>query len=250
MSDIQIQVDSRERELYDHLKGQTDFPAASMSLEIGDIMIINSEKPLLIIERKTLSDLASSNRDGRYREQRARLLSMRGQGISICYLIEYGNGWNSELNRIFNGGVTEVLLFTLVTRLQLHYGIPVLTAKDVFSTSKQILQFCKMLKEKPDLFMPNSGIVADATAAASVYTEALSAQKSANRCLKRVGASMLSAIPGIGGKLSEGILDLCEGTLECVMKKSKEELALLKVGKRAVGKVAAEKIWTALHSTA
>ena len=52
------------------------------------------------------------------------------------------------------------------------------------------------------------------------------------------------------GKLSEGILDLCEGTLECVMKKSKEELAVLKVGKRAVGKVAAEKIWTALHSTA
>jgi len=249
MGDIHIQVDSRERDLYDLLKTQTDYPVSSMSLEIGDIMIINSEKPLLIIERKTLSDLAASNRDGRYREQRARLLSMKGQGVAISYLIEYGNGWNSDLNRVFNAGVTETLLFTLITRLQLHYGIPVLTAKDTAGTKTQILHFCKMLKEKPELFMPNSGIVADATAAAAVYTEALSAQKSANRCLKRVGASMLSAIPGIGGKLSEGILDLCEGTLETVMKKSKEELALLKVGKRAVGKVAAEKIWLALHSS-
>lgn len=248
MSDILIQVDSRERDLYDLLKRQTDYPVSSTSLEIGDIMIITSEKPLLIIERKTLSDLASSNRDGRYREQRARLLSMKGQGISICYLLEYGNGWNTDLNRVFNGGVTENLLFTLITRLQLHYGIPVLTAKDTTGTSNQILHICKMLKEKPDLFMPNSGLVADATAAAAVYTEALSAQKSANRCLKRVGASMLSAIPGIGGKLSEGILDLCDGVLENVVKKTKEELALIKVGKRAVGKVAAEKIWNALHT--
>lgn len=249
MSDILIQVDSRERDLYDCLKTQTDYPVTSLALEIGDIMIINSEKPLLIIERKTLADLASSNRDGRYREQRARLLSMRGQGIPICYMLEYGNGWNSELNRVFTGNVTENLLFTIVTRLQLHYGVPVLTSKDTHGTGVQILHFCKMLKEKPGLFMPNSGIVADATAAAAVYTEALSAQKSANRCLKHVAANMLSAIPGIGGKLSEGILDLCEGTLESVVKKSKEELALLKVGKRAVGKVAAEKIWNALHST-
>ena len=58
---------------------------------------------------------------------------------------------------------------------------------------------------------------------------------------------MLCAIPGIGGKLSEGILDACDGTMEGVLKKTQEELASLKVGKRAVGKVAAEKIWEALH---
>jgi len=248
MSELTIQVDSRERDLCEILKKQTAIPVVSMSLEIGDIMIVNSEKPLLIIERKTLADLASSNRDGRYREQRARLLSMRGQGIAICYLLEYGQGWSTELNRVWMGGVSETLLLTIVTRLQLHYGIPVLTSKDTISSSTLILHLCKMLKDKPDLFTPNSGILADATLASAAYTEALSAQKSANRGLKRVAAGMLCAIPGIGSKLSEGLLDSCDGTMEGVMKKSAEELALLKIGKRAVGKVAAEKIWTALHT--
>lgn len=247
MNELLIQVDSRERELCETLKKQTDFNVTSMSLEIGDIMIVNSEKPLLVIERKTLADLASSNRDGRYREQRARLLSMRGQGIAICYLLELGQGWSQDLNRVWMGGVTETLLLTIITRLQLHYGIPVLTSKDTISSSKLILHVSKMLKEKPDLFTPNSGILADATLASAAYTEALSAQKSANRGLKRVAAGMLCAIPGIGSKLSEGILDLCDGKLESVMKKTVEELGLLKVGKRAVGKVAAEKIWAALH---
>ena len=82
MGDILIQVDSREKDLYEIIKTQTEFPVSSMSLEIGDIMIVNSEKPLLVLERKSLADLAASNRDGRYREQRARLLSMRGQGIA------------------------------------------------------------------------------------------------------------------------------------------------------------------------
>lgn len=249
MSEIVIQVDSRERDLCELLKKQDQVSVSSMSLEIGDIMIVTPEKPLLIIERKTLGDLASSNRDGRYREQRARLLSMRGQGIAICYLIEQGQGWSAELNRVWIGGVTESLLLTLVTRLQLHYGIPVLTSKDVSCSSTLIMHLCKMLKEKPDLFTPNSGILADATLASAAYSEALSAQKSANRGIKRVAAGMLCAIPGIGGKLSEGILDLCDGTLEGVVKKSMDELALLKVGKRAVGKVAAEKIWSALHKT-
>ena len=248
MSELSIQVDSRERDLCEILKKQTGVAVVSMSLEIGDIMIVNSEKPLLVIERKTLADLASSNRDGRYREQRARLLSMRGQGIAICYLLEFGQGWSPDLNRVWMGGVTETLLLTIVTRLQLHYGIPVLTSKDTSSSSTLILHMSKMLLDKPDLFTPNSGILADATLASAAYTEALSAQKSANRGLKRVAAGMLCAIPGIGSKLSEGLLDACEGTMEGVLKKSAEELALIKVGKRAVGKVAAEKIWSALHT--
>jgi hypothetical protein len=58
---------------------------------------------------------------------------------------------------------------------------------------------------------------------------------------------MLSAIPGIGSVMSEGILDACDGTLAGVIAKSKDDLAALKLGKRSVGPAAAEKIWAALH---
>ena len=86
------------------------------------------------------------------------------------------------------------------------------------------------------------------TAAAAVYTEALSAQKSANRNMKRPAAGMLCAVSGVGGKMSESILDACEGTLEGVMKKSEVELAAVSLGKRTVGKVLAKTLWSALHS--
>jgi Holliday junction resolvasome RuvABC DNA-binding subunit len=59
---------------------------------------------------------------------------------------------------------------------------------------------------------------------------------------------MLCAITGIGAKMSETILDACEGTLEGVMKKNEDELAEVNLGKRTVGKILAKTLWSALHS--
>jgi len=252
MLDIVIHVDYRETELLELLKGVTKdhITVDSQNLDVGDIVIANAstEQPYLVLERKTLADLASSNRDGRYREQRARLLSVKGQGIAIGYLIESGPGWSSELNRVWPGNVPETTLLSIISRIQFRYGIPVITSKDARTSQALILHLAGQIRDDAAVFAAGSGLAADATVAAAAYTEALSAQKSANRGLKRTAAGMLCAIPGIGAKLSEGLLDACEGTLDGVMKKSQEELSLLKVGKRSVGKVAAEKIWTALHS--
>jgi ERCC4-type nuclease len=252
MAKLVVHIDFREKELYEVLKGRAaelPFGIASQNLEVGDVMIgLESGQPLLVMERKTLSDLASSNRDGRYREQRARLLSVKGQGVAIAYIMEIGSGWSNELNRIWPGKVIETTLYSIVLRLQLRYGISVLQVKDTAGTIALIGQLCKMLQEDNEVFSQAGGIVGDATAAAAVYTEALSAQKSANRNMKRPAAGMLCAVAGVGGKMSESILDACEGTLEGVMKKSEVELAAVSLGKRTVGKVLAKTLWSALHS--
>jgi crossover junction endonuclease MUS81 len=60
-------------------------------LDIGDVHILssNSNIPVLIIERKSLPDLAASIKDGRYREQKARLLNFRkSTGCALLYLFE------------------------------------------------------------------------------------------------------------------------------------------------------------------
>jgi ERCC4-type nuclease len=57
---------------------------------------------------------------------------------------------------------------------------------------------------------------------------------------------MLCAIPGVGAKMSEGLLDACGGSLEGLMAKTKEEISALKIGKKSVG-VVGEAIWNALH---
>jgi ERCC4-type nuclease len=245
MSNIIVHIDFRETELYELVKGMEGATVDSISLEVGDIMICNGEEPLLVLERKTFADLASSNRDGRYREQRARLLSMRGQGIVIGYLLEVGGGWSADLGRVWPGKIPETTLASLVLRLQLRYGIPVVESKDANVSAALIRQLVRMVAADVDVF--KSVATGDATAVAAAYTEVLSAQKSANRNLKRVAAGMLCAVPGCGGKMSESIMDAC-GTLADLVAKSQAEIAALNVGKRTVGKVLAEKIWNALHS--
>lgn len=245
-----LHIDYREKSLFDALnKPGSGLNVASQNLEVGDVMFsLEGGEPLLVLERKSLSDLASSNRDGRYREQRARLLSVKGQGITIGYIIETGpNGWSNELNRVWPGNVSETSLYSILLRLQLRHGISVLQTKDTAGSVSLIRHLYKMLQEDTEAFSADD---ATATVAAAAYTEALSAQKSANRSLKRVAAGMLCGCPGIGAKMSESILDACEGTLEGVMKKTEVELAAVSLGKRTVGKVLAKTLWQALHSAA
>ena len=249
MSNIIIHIDTREDDLLKLITARgTLSNVVSTNLEVGDILIANkeTEQPFLVLERKTLSDLASSNRDGRYREQRARLLSLKGQGVSIGYIIEAQSSWSNDLSRMWPGKVGESTLLSIILRLQLRYGIPVITSSSTENTVTIISHIVKMITDDPDVFV--SGLATDGVVAAAAYTEALSAQKSANRNLKRVGSGMLCAIPGVGAKMSETILDACGGTIESLMNKKEDEIAELKVGKRCVGKILAATIWSALHT--
>lgn len=62
------------------------------SLPIGDFIIEKDNVPKLIIERKTLTDLSSSIIDGRFREQKARLLDSIQDPNKILYIIESNVG--------------------------------------------------------------------------------------------------------------------------------------------------------------
>jgi ERCC4-type nuclease len=57
------------------------------NLQSGDIVILNDNAPVLIFERKTLSDVIASVKDGRYKNQKIKLLSQY-QASQIYYIIE------------------------------------------------------------------------------------------------------------------------------------------------------------------
>jgi len=61
-------------------------------MDIGDIQIYVNNKLFIVIERKTIKDLVSSIKDGRYREQKLRLKSLvskeQNKNVKIIYLIE------------------------------------------------------------------------------------------------------------------------------------------------------------------
>ena len=68
--DIELILDNREHKLIELLPNDTVAP-----LDIGDIQFRRGEETILIIERKSVTDLAASICDGRSREQKARLFN-------------------------------------------------------------------------------------------------------------------------------------------------------------------------------
>ncbi|KAJ3223126.1 hypothetical protein HDU81_009386 [Chytriomyces hyalinus] len=62
-------------------------PFVTKQLPVGDVVVERDGQPLLILERKTRSDLHSSIVSGRHHEQRERLKST---GVKVCYLLESG----------------------------------------------------------------------------------------------------------------------------------------------------------------
>jgi ERCC4-type nuclease len=92
---INITIDMRERDLLACCKMIIDkhptpelVNLLSAVLPIGDIIISSGGQDNIIIERKTLADLSSSIKDGRYTEQSYRLNGIEHPNHNIVYLIE------------------------------------------------------------------------------------------------------------------------------------------------------------------
>merc|ERR1711968_115767 len=88
-----IKIDSRESDLYTLCKqkmiANENITVIQEVLPLGDIVVCNNEdKELIVIERKTLRDLAASIVDGRYNEQSFRLNQLNLENHNIIYLIE------------------------------------------------------------------------------------------------------------------------------------------------------------------
>jgi ERCC4-type nuclease len=90
-----IKIDTREQELFAKCTSaiQTntkfkDIQLISETLPLGDIIINDGTNDHIIIERKSLRDLAASIKDGRYEEQSYRLNGLPHHNHNIIYLIE------------------------------------------------------------------------------------------------------------------------------------------------------------------
>lgn len=93
---MKIKIDYREKDFIKQMEQQITFIPAfknltfeTANLPLGDIVISSDEnETLLIIERKTIPDLLSSLKDGRYEEQSFRLSGCDVPNHNIIYLIE------------------------------------------------------------------------------------------------------------------------------------------------------------------
>jgi len=90
-----IKVDIRENDLLQKINNLVttvnsfkNIIIKSEVLPIGDIIICDDKEEKLIIERKSISDLLASIKDGRYEEQSYRLNGLNHHNHNIIYLVE------------------------------------------------------------------------------------------------------------------------------------------------------------------
>ena len=103
------------------------------SLDLGDIEIHYNDQLLFVWERKTFSDLFSSIKDGRYKEQCYRLVNVYGSK-KVIYLIE---GIMNQLN-----DTERKLAVSTITTLSLKKGFHLWRSVHVQDSVNMFLQVC------------------------------------------------------------------------------------------------------------
>lgn len=225
-------IDTRERELVHRLGWPT------RNLPVGDVWIGLSGEVLalggIVAERKTAADLEASILDGRYREQRTRLLShCQINGYRPLYIIE------GDLDRL-NGRLAKQALRKHLTRLTLRYGVPVLQTESVADTAKLCEELAAQLTEDPKVFMTEE-------AAKVQYTDTISVYKKGNRDDPAVFASaVLQQCTGVSAAGATAILATYP-TLTAIWDATTAQLGSVQVGKRKLGLVVGERLHTLLH---
>ena len=234
--EIEIVLDERERDLYEEiLKIKTDIPISKRVLTIGDILITgNEDKPLLIIERKSLQDLLASIKDGRYTEQSFRLLNASGlPPHQILYCVE---GMMSSVKT----QEEKTRVYSAMTSLHYYKGMSVLRTWSVQETAELMVRTAeKIRKESANGKQPYTNPVAVpikfseeqqviGAVPSTEYTQTLiPSVKSANITPENIGEIMLSQIPAVSVASAKALLAVFGGDFIRFMEGLKQNDPLL-----------------------
>jgi len=199
-NNIVITIDARETSLYndiidrdlDNYKEKVQI--VSKNLTLGDIHITYKDLNH-IFERKTLQDLQSSIVDGRYKEQKARLLSNTSQKY-ITYIIEGDTILSSNIYSKNKSMIQGAYLHTLF-----RDNIRILYTKNIQETATLILLISTKILDKPEKFLYEE------YAADKCYTDfvKLKKKKIDNIDTKSCFIMQLSQIPMISNVIAKNI---------------------------------------------
>ena len=113
LMDYIIKIDNREKDIIKILN-ERGYCTELENLDLGDFQFVDlfSKEPIIIIERKTYADLNSSIKDGRYKEQKERLIYSIKKSVRKIILLE-GTDEDSRMHiseKILDGVITNTLI--------------------------------------------------------------------------------------------------------------------------------------------
>ena len=223
---MSVLLDIREKYLIDLMPN-----VPTEQLLVGDIWIGKGQEGGIVIERKTTADFEASILDGRYREQRTRLLAYCSENKARpMYIIE--EGLKGQL-RVLQPQALQKML----NRLMLRYGVSVWLTESIQDTVRTIEILESQFKDDATVFIGKT----------LSYTDVMHTAKKDNTGDPKIFAiSCLVNCPGVSAKAASALIDAF-GSLKSVSEQTEESLASTKVGTRRFGPATAKKLLALLN---
>jgi len=196
-----ILIDNRETKLYNNIierdldKYKDKITIIKQQLDLGDIQIQIDNDNKIIYERKTMNDLLASIKDGRYKEQKERLLN---NYKNINYIIEGTDIIAS--NNTYN----QQLLTSVYYHSVYRDNIKLFFTKNIIDTVTLLLMISIKIIEHPEYFIKN-----DDKEENKEYIDIckIKSKKISNIDKETCYLLQLSQIPGISKEIAKNIKD-------------------------------------------
>ena len=233
-----IKIDIREQDLFAQMNILIstiplfkDIKIVKENLALGDIIIVDEEKgeEKIIIERKSINDLVSSIKDGRYKEQSYRLNGLSHPNHNIIYLIE---GDVNKMNRFKDVKMEKLTIYSAIFSLNYFKGFSVIRT---FTIEESAIFICNTLikliassDKKPyytnQTDQTSHSIEEDGTE--KDYVSVIKKVKKENITPENIGEIMLCQIPGVSSVTALSVMDKFKTISNLIKEIEKDETCL------------------------
>lgn len=204
------------------------------NLPLGDIIIANETDTFLIIERKTIPDLLSSIKDGRYVEQSFRLNEHNHHNHNIIYLIE------GDITKNKKHSADKPMFYSAMLSLNQYKGFSLFRTFSIEETAfficNSVVKITKQLKEGKHQHYPNQlPTQTNLTPTPSnddniteaqedkQYIKVVKHTKKEHITPNNIGEIMLCQIPGVSHIIATAILEKFNSLPELIDSLRKDE---------------------------
>ena len=237
---IILNIDYRESKIIKYFqecnKEDSSIVYSIHNLPIGDFIFKNSDDIIYIIERKSIQDLSSSIIDGRFREQKQRLLDSIQYPEKIIYIIEGQYTYDQAISK-------STLNSSILNLMFKHKYNVIQTSNDLETYEILIMLYNKIINNEFEMCKDKNISVNKLIKKSDIIND-------------NILIHMLSVIPGISVNIAKKISEHYKSLPELIIKynslstqSDKEKmLSDIKVtNKRKLGAVLSTKIYNSLY---
>ena len=183
---VSLKLDNREGKLKE-LFEEEKISIVYENLAHGDIQILADDVIIFLFERKTISDLIASIKDGRYKNQKYMLDQSGFTTDQIFYIIEGSVKWEStsSVNKSVNGAIINTLI---------RDKIGIFHTKDIATTFSLIKNIFDRVSRDPEKYLSRS-------TERQIVTLSINYKTTPDKCF----INMLCQIPTISEKTATAI---------------------------------------------